>query len=246
MLIIPAVDIRNGKCVRLVKGKVDQETVYSEDPVQVACSWSEAGASLLHLVDLDGAFAGMPKNIEIIKKIRERVSIPLQLGGGIRDLETISEILSLGVERVILGTAAVYNRKLVKDACSLFGERVLVGIDSRDRKVAVHGWEKVAQKDIIDFAEELEDIGVKRVIFTDTDRDGTLSGPNIETVRDFLSKVSLNVIVSGGISSIEDIRNLINLGYSNLEGIIIGRALYDGSINFKEALRLAGALKDAG
>jgi len=241
VLIIPAVDIRKGKCVRLVRGKVEQETVYSDDPVQAACRWAEAGAPLLHLVDLDGAFAGVPKNLERIKRIRESVDIPLQLGGGIRDLENINKVFSIGIDRVILGTAAVFNRELVEEACSVYGERILVGIDSREGKVAVQGWEQVAQKGIVDFAKELEEMGIKRVIFTDTSRDGTLTGPNLEAVKGFLNKVSLKVIVSGGISSIEDIRNLLNLECSNLEGIIIGRALYDGSIDLKEALRLVGA-----
>ncbi|NLO89148.1 MAG: 1-(5-phosphoribosyl)-5-[(5-phosphoribosylamino)methylideneamino]imidazole-4-carboxamide isomerase [Clostridia bacterium] len=241
MLIIPAVDIRKGKCVRLVKGKVDQETVYFNDPVQAACKWAEAGAPLLHLVDLDGAFAGVPKNLEIIKRIRKSVDIPLQLGGGMRNLETINRVLSMGINRVILGTAAVFNGELVEEACSLYGERILVGIDSKEGKVAIQGWEQVAQKGIVEFARELEEKGVKGVIFTDTGRDGTLRGPNFESIMDFLDKISLKVIVSGGISRIEDIKNLLNLGCSNLEGVIIGKALYDGSVDLKEALRLVGA-----
>jgi len=241
VLVIPAVDIREEKCVRLVQGRIDRETVYSEDPVQMARMWEEEGAPMLHLVDLDGAFTGIPKNLPVVEKMREQVKVPLQLGGGVRSMEIIEKILSMDIDRVVLGTAAVSDSELVSRACSKFGERIVAAVDNKGGRVAVEGWESVADKDILEFVRDLRELGVKRVVYTDTRRDGTLSGPDIEGIKRFLEAAQLKVIVSGGIASVDDLRNLAGLNFSNLEGVIIGKSLYDGSIILREALEMVGS-----
>ena len=245
MLIIPAVDIRSGKCVRLVRGKIEAETVYSEDPVEAAKLWVDQGAPMLHLVDLDGAFSGIPQNLDAVKRIRKAVSVPLQVGGGIRSIDVVEEILSAGIERVILGTAAVTRSDFVLEACSLYPGRIAVGVDGKDGMVAVEGWESTSSEGVLDFARGLRALGVDRVIYTDTMRDGTLEGPNMDGIKQFLEAVDVRVIVSGGISSIRDLHTIAGLKYANLEGVIIGKALYSGGIRLEEALSVSGG-KNAG
>lgn len=241
MLIIPAIDLRAGKCVRLVEGKLENETIYSDDPVAVARVWQESGARYLHVVDLDGAFAGSPRNLDTIQEIIKAVDMPVEVGGGIRDLPTIEKLLGLGVSRVILGTAAIQNPDLVFRACARFGsEAVVVGIDARDGKVAIEGWGLTAEKDALELADEIHQLGVSRVVFTDISRDGTLKGPNLEAIKKLTLSCKVKVIASGGVSTIEDIAALNELAPLGVEGVIIGKALYAGTVNIKEALALAG------
>jgi len=239
MLLIPAIDLREGKCVRLVEGKIENETVYSHEPVEQALKWQDKGAQMLHLVDLDGAFAGRPKNLDVIKEIIRAVHIPVQMGGGIRTLETVGMLLETGVQRVILGSIAIYKPELVKEACRRFEGRVVVGIDAKDGLVAIEGWESTVDKTIIELALEMKDAGVKRVIFTDTRRDGTLKGPNVESTRELAEKTGLKVVASGGVSSLDDIRKLKELEPVGVDSIILGKALYSGAIALEEALELA-------
>lgn len=241
MLIIPAIDIRDGKCVRLVKGRLEEETIYSDNPPQMARAWEDQGAAMLHLVDLDGAFAGRPKNLEVIKRIRKEVSIPLQLGGGIRNLETIEAILGAGIDRVILGTAAISDPDLLSQAIGKYQDKIAVGVDSKDGKVGTEGWVNSASQGVLDFARTLESMGVARVIYTDISRDGTLVGPNLEGIIQFLEAVpKMKIIASGGMSGIDDVKALAGLDYPNLEGVILGKALYSKKIDLKEAIQLGG------
>ncbi|MCL2337870.1 MAG: 1-(5-phosphoribosyl)-5-[(5-phosphoribosylamino)methylideneamino]imidazole-4-carboxamide isomerase [Firmicutes bacterium] len=239
MLIIPAIDLRAGKCVRLVEGKLDHETVYSDDPAAVARAWEDSGAQCLHLVDLDGAFAGAPKNLATINNIINAIQIPVQLGGGIRDLDTVDMLLQMGVSRVILGTMAIQKPALVAEALERFGERILVGIDARDGKVAIEGWGLTAEKDVQSLAMEVSRMGVSRVIFTDISRDGTLKGPNLEAIKKLALACKIKVIASGGVSTIQDIEALKRLEPYGVEGVIIGKALYAGTVNILDALELA-------
>ena len=239
MLIIPAIDLRDGKCVRLVEGRLDRETIYSDDPITVAQNWQEKGVQYLHLVDLDGAFAGTPKNLYTIEKIVRTVDVPVELGGGIRDLPTAERLLGLGVSRVILGTVAVQNPALVNEACARFGSAaVVVGIDAREGKVAIEGWGQIAEKDALSLADEIRQAGVERVIFTDISRDGTLQGPNIAAIKEFALSSQMKVIASGGVSVIEDITALKELEPFGVEGVIIGKALYAGTVTIEQALAL--------
>lgn len=245
VLIIPAIDLKDGKCVRLYQGRKEEATVFSRDPVAVAKAWEEAGARLLHLVDLDGAFSGVQKNVQVIKEILKEVKIPVQLGGGIRSLETIERLLDQGISRVILGTSAIENPRLIEKACALYGERIVLGLDAKDGRVAIQGWEEQVTKTYLELAEEMKNLGIQRVIFTDIKRDGTLQGPNLESTRQLAEKTSLKVIASGGISSLDDIRNLLALEPYGVEGAIVGKALYTGSIRLEEALALAQGEADS-
>ncbi|WP_027363284.1 1-(5-phosphoribosyl)-5-[(5-phosphoribosylamino)methylideneamino]imidazole-4-carboxamide isomerase [Desulfotruncus alcoholivorax] len=245
MLIIPAIDLRAGKCVRLVEGRLDRETVYSDNPMAVARIWEGNGARLLHVVDLDGAFAGSPKNLETIASIIEAVRIPVQVGGGIRDIPTIERLLQMGVSRVILGTVAIRNPELVQEACDRFGERIVVGIDARNGKVAIEGWGLTAEKDALELVNEVCKMGIKRVIFTDISRDGTLKGPNLEAIKKLVTSAEVKVIASGGVSTIEDIRALNDLKHLGIEGVIVGKALYAGTVNFEEALEVVNEGRSA-
>ncbi len=237
MLVIPAIDLRNGKCVRLVEGKIENETVYSDDPAEMARKWEALGAQFLHLVDLDGAFAGKPQNDEAVRNIVRAVSIPTELGGGIRDMETVSYYLEMGVSRVILGTVAISNPKLVEDAVKWFGaDQIVLGIDAKDGMVAIHGWDSTVTKTAVDLALEMKQMGAARVIYTDIRRDGTLKGPNIESTREIAVKTGLKIIASGGISGPEDIRAVKELEPVGVEAVITGKALYDGRLDLKEAL----------
>ncbi len=236
MLVIPAIDLKAGKCVRLLQGRAEDETVYSDNPAATARRWRDLGAELIHIVDLDGAFTGEQKNIDAIKSIRGAVDIPLELGGGIRDLERASMLLDLGIERVILGTVAAENPGLVCKASEKHPGRVLVGIDAKDGKVAVKGWTQVTEHDATRFAREMESLGAAGIIYTDISRDGMLTGPNIEATANMVRSLGIPVIASGGVSSIVDIKNL--LGIEGLWGAITGKAIYSGSLDLRDALEL--------
>lgn len=225
--------------MRLVEGRPDMETVYSDDPAAMARLWQDKGARWLHVVDLDGAFSGSPKNIDVIKRIRETVSIPIQVGGGIRDLKVIENLLGMGINRVILGTVAINDQEMVASACAEYGEAVVVGIDARDGKVAIEGWGVTAEKDALDLAVEMKGIGVRRIIYTDIWRDGTLKGPNVEAVRDMAGRAGVKVIASGGISTLDDLRSIKGLERLGVEGVIVGKSLYAGTVLLEDALALA-------
>lgn len=238
MLVIPAIDLRDGRCVRLVQGEKDSETVYSDEPVEMALRWEALGAPRLHVVDLDGAFKGSPQNLEIITEIVKAIKIPIQVGGGIRTFEAVQNILDLGVARVILGTAAILNPELVTRCIEAYGERIMVGIDGRDGQVAIEGWEATVEMTVDKFANLISQLGVKEVIFTDTRRDGTLKGPNLEATKQLALTSGLKVIASGGVSSLEDLKALQGLHQFGVEGVIMGKALYSGAICLKEALAI--------
>ncbi|MDX9871578.1 MAG: 1-(5-phosphoribosyl)-5-[(5-phosphoribosylamino)methylideneamino]imidazole-4-carboxamide isomerase [Clostridia bacterium] len=236
MEVIPAIDLRDGRCVRLVQGDPGTETIYSDEPVEMARRWEELGAPRLHVVDLDGAFTGMPRNLDVIKEILRTVKIPLQLGGGIRSMEVVESLLQMGVDRVILGTAAILSPELVLQCCKEYGDHIVVGIDGRDGLVAIEGWEATVETTVEKLAAEISRLGVKRVIFTDTRRDGTLRGPNLEATQKLAETSGLKVIASGGVSSLADLRALKELKPYGVEGVIMGKALYSGAISLKEAL----------
>lgn len=239
MLIIPAIDLRGGRCVRLVQGRADAETVYSDDPVAVARAFAEAGARRLHVVDLDGAFEGLPRNLDVVTAIVQAVDIPVELGGGIRDMAAVDEVLRRGVQWVILGTAAVEQPELVDEACRRHPGRILVGIDARNGQVAVRGWVEGTAVDAVALARDMGRRGVEEIIFTDIARDGTLQGPNLEALAR-VAAAGPRVIASGGVSSLDDVRALTALEAQGVVGVIIGKALYTGAVDLKEALALAG------
>ena len=236
MILYPAIDLKEGHCVRLIRGDMDQATVFNDDPVAQAASFVDAGASWLHLVDLDGAFAGKPMNANAVQAIVNEVDIPVQLGGGIRTLEIIENWLNCGVMRVILGTVAVKDPDLVTQACRMFPGQIAVGIDARGGRVAVEGWAEETDIQAVDLARKFADAGVHAIIYTDIDRDGVLEGANIPATAEIARAVSIPVIASGGVSSLTDIRGLI--AEKRVAGAIIGRALYDGRIDLRQALRL--------
>lgn len=242
MLIIPAVDIRGGRCVRLVHGELDKETVYHEDPVEMGRRWEAEGAGRLHLVDLDGAFRGSMINAAVIENIVRVVKIPVQVGGGIRDTETAADLLERGVSRVILGTAAVTKPAVVQELCERYPGRIMVGIDARNGRVAIRGWVEEADKGAVELALEMAKLGVREIIYTDIHRDGTLQGPNLEALREMAEAVPLSVIASGGVSSLEDIKNLLALERFGVTGVITGQALYTGRIRLQEALAIQGGV----
>ena len=241
MIIIPAIDLKDGRCVRLQQGDMAAETIYSEDPVAMAKHWVDQGATRLHLVDLDGARAGRPKNEALIRKIVTAVgpNVPVQLGGGIRDMDTIERYLDNGVGYIIIGTAAVKNPGLLHDAASAFAGHIIVGLDAKDGKVAVEGWSKMTGHDVIDLAKKFENMGVEAIIYTDIGRDGMLSGVNLPATRKLAQSISIPVFASGGISSLEDIRDVCNLEPDGVTGVITGRAIYQGTLDFKQAVALA-------
>ena len=238
MIIIPAVDIKNGRCVRLLQGRKDEETIFSNDPVKMAMKWNDEGAELIHVIDLDGAFEKSPQNLNSIKKIIESVKAGVQVGGGIRDKKTIRMFIDLGAKRVIIGTEAIKNPKLVKDACKEFPGRIVVGIDARNGMVAIEGWTETTKIKAVDLAKQFEDCGVAAINFTDIYRDGMQTGPNIKETLIIAENVSIPVVASGGVSNIEDIKKLIQLNKFGVTGIITGRALYSGNLNLKEAIEL--------
>ena len=231
MQILPAIDLRGGKCVNLIQGIAEQETVFSDSPVEMAKQWQEEGAEYLHLVDLDGAFQGESANLHIVREIVEVLNIPTQLGGGIRSMDHIDAMLALGVQRAILGTAALKQPNLVKQACAKHGERIAVGIDAKDGMVATHGWLEVSQKSAVEFAVEMDE--VQTIIYTDIKSDGMLKGPNVDATADIINAVSANVVASGGVTSLSDIEALKGIG---AYGAIIGRALYTGDLTLSDTI----------
>lgn len=236
MIILPAIDLRDGKCVRLYKGDFNKSEIVSESPINTAISFKEAGAEYIHMVDLDGALKGKGVNVDIVAKVVETVNIPVELGGGIRDIETIDYLIEKGISRVILGTAALNNPSLVKEAVKKYGDKIAVGIDAKDGYVAVDGWLNVSKVNYIDLAKEMESIGVKNIIFTDISRDGTLTGPNLETLSKLKESVKCDITASGGIKNIEDVESIKKMG---LYGVIIGKAIYSNNIDLKEAVELS-------
>jgi len=238
MIVLPAIDLKAGQCVRLEQGLMEKDTVYSDDPAAMARHWQDEGGEFLHLVDLDGAFAGVPKNREAIEAIVAAVDIPTELGGGIRDLATIEAYLKLGISRVILGTVAKENPELVAEACRRFPGQIVVGIDAKNGLVAVRGWAEVTEKKAIDLAREMEAFGVTAIIYTDIARDGMMQGPNLEATAALAEAISIPVIASGGVSSLDDIRNLLQIEASGIEGVITGKAIYNGALSLREAVAL--------
>jgi phosphoribosylformimino-5-aminoimidazole carboxamide ribotide isomerase len=233
MEIIPAIDIRNGKCVRLYQGDYNQETVFNENPVTAALAWYSQGARWLHIVDLDGAVSGEPQNMEVVEEIIKESNLSIELGGGIRQKEVAEKLLNHGVSRIILGTAAIENRELVKKLCQQFGEAIAVSLDGRDSKIAIHGWQKNTVVEVLQLSREMIDAGVRRLIYTDIKRDGTLTEPNFDMISRLLTEAKVPLIVAGGISREEHLRKLKQLG---AEGVIIGKALYTKDIDLGEAL----------
>jgi len=231
--VIPAIDILNGKCVRLKQGRYDAETVYDKDPVKIAMRWKKEGAARIHVVDLDGARTGIPKNIELIKTIIKKTGLFIQAGGGIRTLELIQELIDAGIDRVILGTTAVKNPNTLGTYCEKFGEHIAVAIDAKDGKAATNGWTKISKKDTVTLAKEAIELGVRRFVYTEISRDGMMNGPNFQGIKDFIAAVGVPVIASGGVAKASDIEKLKETGS---EGCIVGKALYEGKIKLEEIL----------
>ncbi len=239
MTIFPAIDLRGGKCVRLFKGDFDQETVFSDQPAEVAQQWQAQGAQFLHLVDLDGACAGHSENLATVREILAAVTIPVELGGGIRTLENIDEVLALGVRRVILGSVAVRDPELVAAACAKYGDRIVVGIDAKDGIVAVDGWGVSGDVDVITLAKRMKQAGVRTIIYTDISRDGTLAGVNVEATAKLARESGVHVVASGGVRDVRDIEALKPYEKDGIEGVIVGKSIYTGSLSLPEALAIA-------
>ena len=239
MIVFPAIDIRGGKCVRLEEGRFDRETVFAENPLEAARRWIDAGSEWLHIVDLDGARAGQPINLEVVKKIAGSFDVKIQLGGGVRTLESVATILSSGVQRAILGSVAVRSPELVSQVCAKYGEQIVIGIDARNGEVAVDGWEKSGLLQADELALRMKKAGATRIIYTDISRDGMLTGVNVAATLQLADKSGLKVIASGGVRGLEDIQALQPLTERGVEGVIIGKALYTGAISLKDALRVA-------
>jgi len=238
MLLIPAIDLKNGRCVRLLQGELDSETVYSDDPAAMACSFEDAGARRLHLVDLDGAFRGQGKNLDSIHSILKSISIPVQLGGGLRTADDVERMLKLGVSSVIIGTMAVKNPDIFEDIIKRYSsEQIILGIDARNRKVAIEGWQEGTEIYDVDFALHWKKVGIQRVVFTDIARDGMLSGPNMEALRNFARGTGLKIVASGGISSMEDLEQLKTLEEDGVDQVISGKAIYEGKLDLKEIFK---------
>lgn len=245
MLLIPAIDLKEGKCVRLRQGRMEDDTVFSNDPVAVAGRWVEAGARRLHLVDLDGAFAGKPRNADVIHAIVQAYpDVPVQIGGGIRDEDTIQAYLEAGVEYVIIGTKAVSEPHFVRDVAIEFPGHIIIGLDAKDGKVAIDGWSKLSRHDVIDLAKKFEAQGVSAIIYTDISRDGMMQGVNVEATANLARAITIPVIASGGITNIDDIRALGEVAHEGIMGAITGRAIYEGTLDFAEAEKLAESYAD--
>lgn len=241
MRLYPAIDLKEGKCVRLLQGRMEDATVFNNNPAEQALLWQSLGAEYLHLVDLDGAFKKSPQNLEAVKNILATVNIPVQLGGGVRDEATLSMYFSLGVSRLIIGTAAVKDPLFVKRACSKYPGKIVVGLDAKNGFVAVNGWAETSAIRAVNLAREFEDTGVAAIIFTDIARDGMQTGPNLEDTAELAAAVNIPVIVSGGFASINDIEHLLKYKERGIEGAILGRSIYTGAIDLKTALALAKA-----
>jgi phosphoribosylformimino-5-aminoimidazole carboxamide ribotide isomerase len=239
MQIIPAVDIKQGKCVRLLQGRMEDTTHYSDDPVKMAQRWETQGASLIHVVDLDGAFAKEVKNLKTIQDILAGINVPIQVGGGIRDLATIEMYLDAGVSKIIIGSEALYHPELVKEACKEFPDKIVVGIDARNGMVAIEGWSRTSETRVIDLAKEFESCGVAAINFTDIFKDGMQIGPNIEETAALACAVSIPIVASGGVNTLQDIKNLLKIENKGVTGVITGRALYEGTLDLKEAIRIS-------
>ncbi len=240
MLLIPAIDLKDGKCVRLRQGRMDDVTVFSEDPVEMAGQWVKAGARRLHIVDLEGAATGKPVNFAVIRAITETYpDVPIQIGGGIRDEDTVQAFLDVGVQYTIIGTKAVSAPHFVNDLCLEFPGHIIVGLDAKDGKVAIDGWSKLSNHDVIDIARRFEQDGVAAIVYTDITRDGMLDGINVESTVKLASEINIPVIASGGVSGLDDIKALCEVEEEGVEGVIIGRALYEGKIDFIDAQALA-------
>ena len=237
MIIIPAIDLKDGKCVRLLKGRQEDVTVYADNPAEMAEKWVDMGARLLHVVDLDGAFTGEQKNFKSISEIRKAIHIPIEVGGGIRNIGRIGTLVDLGIDRTIIGTSAAKDPDMVKAACEKFPGKVLVGIDAKDGKVAVKGWVEITELRAIEFAKQMQDNGAAGIIYTDISRDGMLTGPNIEAMAKMVKAVDIPVIASGGVSKLDDIKNLKKI--DNLWGVITGKALYSGALDLKAAIEIS-------
>ena len=241
MIIFPAIDIRGGKCVRLFKGDFQQETVFSDSPADMARKWQAQGAEYLHLVDLDGALAGSSQNLAAIEEILKAVDIPTELGGGIRSMEQIDKLLAMGITRVILGSVAVKNPDLVREACAKYGERIVVGIDAKDGIVAVEGWGESGNIGVVELAQKMKDAGVKTIIYTDISRDGTLSGVNVEATVKLAQESGVKIVASGGVKSLEDIKVLKKQESVGIEGVIAGKSIYMGTLDLTAAIKIAKA-----
>ncbi|MDQ7091232.1 MAG: 1-(5-phosphoribosyl)-5-[(5-phosphoribosylamino)methylideneamino]imidazole-4-carboxamide isomerase [Methylococcales bacterium] len=240
MLLIPAIDLKDGKCVRLRQGRMDDNTLFSDDPVAVAGRWVEAGAKRIHLVDLDGAFAGKPKNAEVINQIVKRYpNVPVQIGGGIRDKETVNAYLETGVEYVIIGSKAVSDPDFVKEVAKEFSGHVIVGLDAKEGMVAIDGWAKLSDYHVIDLAKKFENYGVEAIIYTDIARDGMMQGVNVEATVKLAQAINIPVIASGGITNIDDIHALGHVANEGIMGAITGRAIYEGTLDFIEAEKVS-------
>ena len=238
MIILPAIDIKDGKCVRLIKGDFDKSTEYKKSPLDQSIEFSDLGFKNIHIVDLDGALEGKLINKNVIEKIIKKNNLKIQVGGGIRTLKNIEEWINIGVDKVIIGTAAVDNINFLQEACSLFKNRIALALDVRSKLIALSGWKKQTNISAIDFAHKIRNFGVSRIIYTDINKDGTKKGPNIDDTVDFAKKINISTIVSGGISSISDIINIKKLNSLKIEGVIVGKAIYDKSINLKELSKL--------
>ena len=236
MRIYPAIDIKDGNCVRLLQGKFSDLTVYGDNPAEMAKKWESLGGEYIHVVDLDGALKGHGVNAEIIRQICESVSVPVQTGGGIRTMEDIEAKLSCGISRVIIGTKAVSNPDFVREAVKKYGDKIVIGIDAKDGMVAVEGWEKTSDFTALEFAKKMVDLGVKTIVYTDIATDGTLAGPNVEAMREMAATVNADIIASGGIGNIEHIKALKDTG---VEGVIVGKALYTDNVDLSEAIKIA-------
>jgi phosphoribosylformimino-5-aminoimidazole carboxamide ribotide isomerase len=239
VIIIPAIDLKDGRCVRLAQGDFKRVTVYSEDPVEIAKKWQENGAERIHVVDLDGSLAGSPQNNDVIQKIVEEIDVPIQVGGGIREIKTIETYVGIGVHWVILGTIALRNMRFVREACDAYSGRIILGIDANDGKVAVQGWTEQTSESAIDIARRYEGYGLAAIVYTDIKRDGMETGVNIEATRNLAQLVKIPVIASGGVSSMQDIERLREVEKYGISGVIIGKALYSGAISLKEAIKLS-------
>ncbi len=240
MRIYPAIDIKDGNCVRLLQGRFSDVTVYGDNPAAMAKKWEDLGGEFIHVVDLDGALKGHGVNAEIIKKICQSVHVPVQTGGGIRTMDDIEAKLACGINRVIIGTKAVSDSEFVRKAVDKYGEKIVIGIDAKDGMVAIEGWEKTSDFTAVEFAKKMADIGVKTIVYTDVATDGTLAGPNVAAMAEMVRSVNADIIASGGVGSIEHIKSLIPTG---VEGVIVGRALYTGSVDLTEAIKIAGGKK---
>ncbi len=237
MIVIPAIDIKGGKCVRLLQGEMNRETVFSDDPASMAEKWIRAGAELIHVVDLDGAVEKRPRNLEAIGRIVAAAgAVPVQVGGGIRDAETLDMYLDRGVARAVIGSVAIYDPDMVKAACKKYPGRIVLAIDARDGRVAIEGWTQTTEMSAADLARQFEDSGVAAINFTDIERDGMQTGPNISAIREFARAINIPVVASGGVSSLADIKRLVDLEPDGVVGVITGRAIYDGSLDLSSAV----------